>query len=102
MIVNIFLSNGAAGTQHRFVQTAFVFVIPGIFLFAAHHGGKAEQHVVVEVGGGKMLLRKIQSYIEKHLLSDSNKILVIDGARQIGKTYIIKYTAEKLYKNYMA
>ena len=48
-----------------------------------------------------MLFRKIQSYIENHLRSDSNKILVIDGARQIGKTYIIKYTAEKLFKNYI-
>lgn len=48
-----------------------------------------------------MLYRKIQSYIENHLRSDSNKILVIDGARQIGKTYIIKYTAEKLFKNYI-
>ena len=27
--------------------------------------------------------------------------MVIDGARQIGKTYIIKYTAEKLFKNYI-
>lgn len=48
-----------------------------------------------------MLYRKIQSYIENHLKSNSNKILVIDGARQIGKTYIIKYTAEKLFKNYI-
>lgn len=48
-----------------------------------------------------MLYRKIQSYIENHLRSDSNKILVIDGARQIGKTYIIKYTAEKLFENYI-
>ncbi len=48
-----------------------------------------------------MLYRKIQSYIENHLRSSSNKILVIDGARQIGKTYIIKYTAEKLFKNYI-
>ncbi len=48
-----------------------------------------------------MLYRKIQPYIENHLRSGSNKILVIDGARQIGKTYIIKYTAEKLFKNYI-
>lgn len=48
-----------------------------------------------------MLYRKIQPYIENHLRSGSNKILVVDGARQIGKTYIIKYTAEKLFKNYI-
>lgn len=32
-----------------------------------------------------MLYRKIASYIEEHLRSDSDKILVIEGARQIGK-----------------
>ena len=48
-----------------------------------------------------MLYRKIQSYIENHLKANSNKILIIDGARQIGKTYIIKYTAEKLFENYI-
>ena len=48
-----------------------------------------------------MLFRKIQADIEKYLLSESNKILVIDGARQIGKTYIIKYTGEKLFENYI-
>lgn len=48
-----------------------------------------------------MLYRKIQSYIEQHLMSDSNKILIIDGARQIGKTYIIRHTGEKLFENYI-
>ena len=48
-----------------------------------------------------MLYRKIQAYIEQHLLSDSNKILIIDGARQIGKTYIIRYTGQKLFENYI-
>ena len=48
-----------------------------------------------------MLFRKIQADIEKYLRSESNKILVIDGARQIGKTYIIKYTGEKLFENYI-
>ena len=32
-----------------------------------------------------MLYRKIQPYIESYLKSDSNKVLIIDGARQIGK-----------------
>ena len=48
-----------------------------------------------------MLYRKIQPYIENHLLSDSNKILIIDGARQIGKTYIIRHTGKKLFENYI-
>lgn len=37
-----------------------------------------------------MLYRKIDSYIEDHLRSDSDKILLLDGARQIGKSYIIR------------
>ena len=48
-----------------------------------------------------MLFRKIQKYIENYLTSDSNKILIIDGARQIGKTYIIRYTGEKIFENYI-
>ena len=37
-----------------------------------------------------MLYRKIQPFIEGYLKSDSNKVLIIDGARQIGKTFIKK------------
>lgn len=48
-----------------------------------------------------MLKRKIQSYIENHLLSESNKILIIDGARQIGKTFIVRHTGQKLFENYI-
>ena len=32
-----------------------------------------------------MLLRKIESLIEDYLQSDSKKILLIDGVRQVGK-----------------
>lgn len=32
-----------------------------------------------------MLYRKIETVIEEHLKSDSKKILLIDGARQVGK-----------------
>lgn len=48
-----------------------------------------------------MLYRKIESLIEEHLKSDSKKILLIDGARQIGKTYIINYVGNKLFENYI-
>ena len=48
-----------------------------------------------------MLYRKIQSLIETHLQSDSDKILIIDGARQIGKTYIINHVGNKLFENYI-
>ena len=48
-----------------------------------------------------MLFRKIESLIENHLKSDSQKILLIDGARQIGKSYIIRHVGTKLFENYI-
>ena len=48
-----------------------------------------------------MLYRKIASLIEAHLQLDSNKILLIDGARQVGKTYIVRYVGQKLFENYI-
>lgn len=48
-----------------------------------------------------MLFRKIESYIRNHLRSKSNKILVIDGARQIGKSYIIRKVGKELFENYI-
>ena len=38
-----------------------------------------------------MLYRKISKRIEEYLTSDSNRLLVIDGARQIGKSYIVRW-----------
>ena len=48
-----------------------------------------------------MLYRKIESLIEEHLKSDSEKILLVDGARQVGKSYIIRHVGEKLFANYI-
>ena len=48
-----------------------------------------------------MLYRKIESVIEAHLTSSSKKILLIDGARQIGKTYIIRHVGQKLFENFI-
>ena len=48
-----------------------------------------------------MLKRKIQSYIEQYLKSNSNKMLVIDGARQIGKSYIIREVGQRLFPNFI-
>ena len=48
-----------------------------------------------------MLFRKIQAQIKKHLTSASNKVLVIEGARQIGKSYIIRHVGKKNYANYV-
>jgi predicted AAA+ superfamily ATPase len=48
-----------------------------------------------------MLFRKISQTIEDHLVSNSNKILLIDGARQVGKTYIVRYVGKKLFPNFI-
>ena len=48
-----------------------------------------------------MLYRKIESLIEEHLKSDSPKVLLIDGARQVGKTFIIDKFAKDNYENYI-
>ena len=48
-----------------------------------------------------MLYRKIEKLIESHLTSGSPKILLIDGARQVGKTYIIRYVGKKLFENFI-
>lgn len=48
-----------------------------------------------------MLYRKIEVYIEDFLRSESNKVLIIDGARQIGKTYIIRHAGKRLFPNFI-
>ena len=48
-----------------------------------------------------MLYRKIQTYIERHLTSSSDKILIVDGARQTGKSYIIRHVGKQLFANYI-
>ena len=48
-----------------------------------------------------MLYRKITSKIEGYLRSGSNKMLVVDGARQVGKSYIIRYVGEKMFANFI-
>ena len=48
-----------------------------------------------------MFNRKIEKYIEDYLESDNESILCIDGARQIGKSYIIRYLCQKHYENYI-
>lgn len=48
-----------------------------------------------------MLYRKISKYLEDYLKSDSDKILVIEGARQIGKSFIIREVGSRLYKNFV-
>ena len=48
-----------------------------------------------------MLKRKIQSYLEDYLKSDSNKMLIVAGARQVGKSYIIRHVGKQLFPNFV-
>lgn len=42
-----------------------------------------------------MLNRKIEDIIIEHLRASNNVALIIDGARQVGKTYIVRVVGQK-------
>lgn len=46
-----------------------------------------------------MLYRKIETVISDKFAADSDKVPVVTGARQIGKSYIIRHCAAKHFKN---
>lgn len=48
-----------------------------------------------------MLRRKISTEIEAYFKENSNKMLIVDGARQIGKSYIISYVGRQMFPNYI-
>ena len=48
-----------------------------------------------------MLYRKFAHRIEEFLKDEPKKILLINGARQIGKSYLIRYVGKKMFKNYI-
>ena len=48
-----------------------------------------------------MLYRKITSYIEDYLKSDTNKILILEGARQIGKSFSVREVGARLFPNFI-
>lgn len=48
-----------------------------------------------------MLYRKITKRIEEYLSADSDRMLLIDGARQIGKSYIIRWVGQRMFTNYI-
>lgn len=48
-----------------------------------------------------MLYRKIEKEIENHLFADNRKVLIVDGARQVGKSYIIRHVGQRLFPNYI-
>lgn len=46
-----------------------------------------------------MLYRKIGTYIESHLTSGADQILILEGARQVGKSFIIREVGKRLFTN---
>ena len=48
-----------------------------------------------------MLYRKFEKYIREFLRNETDKILLVNGARQIGKTYLIRHVGKEMYQNYV-
>ena len=48
-----------------------------------------------------MFYRKIESKLNEYYKNKNAKIVVIDGARQIGKSFIVRETASKYFSNYV-
>lgn len=48
-----------------------------------------------------MLYRKFTHRIEAFFKNEPKKILLINGARQIGKSYLIRHVGKKMFKNYI-
>ena len=48
-----------------------------------------------------MLERKFTPFLEHFLNEEPNKILLVNGARQIGKSYLIRYVGQKLFPHFV-
>ena len=48
-----------------------------------------------------MLERLIEKEIYDHFDVHQNKVLIVTGARQVGKSYIIRHVCKKRFKNYI-
>ena len=48
-----------------------------------------------------MLERKFTQYIEQFLTNEPNKILLVNGARQIGKSFLVRYVGGRLFKHFV-
>ncbi len=48
-----------------------------------------------------MLERKFTQFLEHYLLEEPDKILLVNGARQIGKSYLIRYVGQKLFSHFI-
>ena len=46
-----------------------------------------------------MLYRKIEKEIRDYCLNKPNKVLVVDGARQVGKSFIIRHVGQQMFDN---
>lgn len=48
-----------------------------------------------------MLERKFTSFLTYFLTEEPNKILLVNGARQIGKSYLIRYVGQKMFSHFV-
>ena len=48
-----------------------------------------------------MLERKFTQFLERFLQEEPGKILLVNGARQIGKSYLIRYVGQKLFAHFV-
>ena len=48
-----------------------------------------------------MLERKFTSFLEHFLVTEPDKILLVNGARQIGKSYLIRYVGQKMFLHFV-
>lgn len=48
-----------------------------------------------------MLQRKFTTVLEQFLTEKQNKILLVNGARQIGKSYLIRYVGKRLFTHFV-
>ncbi|MBO4444585.1 MAG: ATP-binding protein [Bacteroidaceae bacterium] len=48
-----------------------------------------------------MLERKFTSFLTSFLIDEPNKILLVNGARQIGKSFLIRYVGQKLFPHFV-
>lgn len=48
-----------------------------------------------------MLYRKIESSINEFYTSGNDKVLIVAGARQVGKSFIIRHCLNKIFRNFL-
>lgn len=65
-------------------------------------GARKFSYIRIEESNCKtMLERKLTPYLEHFLTEETGKILLINGARQIGKSYLIRYVGKKLFPHFV-